>query len=79
MHLGGGTAGGVLIMEQRWTVDRYDAPSGDLEFWAMRRGKVSNAANQNDCRYVPACRRRQIMMRVSMAVAVAAVVGLALS
>lgn len=66
-------------MEQRWTVDRYDVPSGDLEFWALRRGKVPSAANQNDCRYVPACRRRQIMMRASLAVAVAAVVGLALS
>jgi hypothetical protein len=66
-------------MEQRWTVDRYDVPSGDLEFWAMRRGKVPHAANQNDCRYVPACRRRQIMTRVGLAVAVAAVVGFALA
>jgi hypothetical protein len=66
-------------MEQRWTVDRYDIPSGDLEFWAMRRGKFPSAANQNDCRYVPACRRRQIMMRVGLAVAVAATVGFALS
>ena len=70
---------GRIGMEQRWTVDRYDVPSGDLEFWAMRRGKFPAAANQNDCRYIPACRRRQMMMRVSMAVAVAAVVGLALS
>ena len=66
-------------MEQRWTVDRYDVPSGDLEFWATRTGKMPSAANQNDCRYVPACRRRQIMMRVSLAVAVAAAVGFALS
>ena len=40
-------------MEQRWTVDRYDVPSGDLEFWALRRGKVTYAANQNDRGYVP--------------------------
>jgi hypothetical protein len=66
-------------MEQRWTVDRYDVPSGDLEFWALRRGKVPAAANQNDCRYIPTCRRRQIMMRVGIAVAVAAAVGFALS
>lgn len=66
-------------MEQRWTVDRYDVPSGDLEFWALRRGKIPHAANQNDCRHIPACRRRQIMMRVSLAVAVATAVGLALS
>ena len=66
-------------MEQRWTVDRYDEPSGDLEFWALRRGKVPSAANQNDCQYVPACRRRQIMVRVGLAVAVAAAVGFALS
>ena len=66
-------------MEQRWTVDKYDVPSGDLEFWATRLGKMPAAANQNDCRYVPACRRRQIMMRVGFAVAVAAAVGFALA
>lgn len=66
-------------MEQRWTIDRYDVPSGDLEFWATRTGKLPAAANQNDCRYVPACRRRQIMMRVGVAVAVAATVVLALA
>lgn len=65
-------------MEQRWTVDRYDGPSGDLEFWALRRGKIPHPANQNDCRYVPACRRRQIMTRVGLAVAVTAAVVLAL-
>jgi hypothetical protein len=66
-------------MEQRWTVDRYDVPSGDLEFWALRRGKVAHAANQNDSGYVPASRRRQIMLRLGAAVAVAAIVGLALA
>jgi hypothetical protein len=66
-------------MEQRWTVDRYDVPSGDLEFWATRTGKMPEAANQNDCRYVPGCRRRQTMMRISLAVAVAAAVGFALA
>ena len=66
-------------MEQRWTVDRYDVPSGDLEFWAMRRGRFPHAVNQNDSRYVPIRRRKQIMMRVGVAVAVAAAVGFALS
>lgn len=66
-------------MEQRWTVDRYDVPSGDMEFWALRRGKVPNAANQNDCSYVRPGRRRQIATRIGIAVAVAAVVGFALS
>jgi len=66
-------------MEQRWTVDRDDVPSGDLEFWALRHGKVQHAANQNDSRYVPACRRRQIATRVGVAMAVAAMVGLALA
>ncbi len=47
-------------MEQRWTVDRYDVPSGDLEFWALRRGKVPYAANQNDRGYVPT-RARQML------------------
>lgn len=28
-------------MEQSWTVDKYDVPSGDLEFWAWRRGLIS--------------------------------------
>ncbi len=27
-------------MEQSWTFDKYDMPSGDLEFWAIRRGMV---------------------------------------
>jgi len=34
-------------MEQRWTSDRFDVPSGDLELWAMRRGKIPSPANQN--------------------------------
>lgn len=66
-------------MEQRWTVDRDDVPSGDLEFWAMRRGTFPQPANQNDSRYVPLRRHKQIMMRVGVAVAVAAAVGFALS
>ncbi|HEY6631704.1 MAG TPA: hypothetical protein VIZ90_09650 [Rhizobiaceae bacterium] len=66
-------------MEQRWTVDRYDVPSGDPEFWALRHGMAQRAANQNDSRYVPACRRRQVATRIGLAMAVAAVVGLALS
>ena len=66
-------------MEQRWTVDRYDVPSGDLEFWALRRGKVSQAANQNDRGYVHARRCRQIMVRTGVAVLVAVAVGVALA
>jgi hypothetical protein len=65
-------------MEQRWTVDRYDVPSGDLEFWALRRGKVSHA-NQNDRSYVHARRCRQMMMRAGVAVLVAVAVGVALA
>jgi hypothetical protein len=65
-------------MEQRWTVDRYDVPSGDLEFWAMRRGKVPHAANQNDRGYMPARRCRQMAMRTGVAVLVAVAVGVAL-
>ena len=34
-------------MKQSWTVDKYDVPSGDLEFWATRRGIMPEAANQN--------------------------------
>jgi hypothetical protein len=52
-------------MEQRWTVDRYDMPSGDLEFWAMRRGKIPHAVNRDDGK------RGRMMMRVSLAAAVA--------
>lgn len=33
-------------MEQRWTNDRFDSPSGDLEFWAIRHG-IRSPANQN--------------------------------
>lgn len=65
-------------MEQRWTVDRYDEPSGDLEFWALRRGKVTYAANQNDRGYVPT-RRRQKLMRTGAAVLIAVAVGIALA
>ena len=34
---------GIFEMEQSWTVDKYDVPSGDLEFWARRRGLISDA------------------------------------
>ena len=46
-------------MEQSWTVDKYDVPSGDLEFWATRRGKMPVAANQNDHDFVPVNRRQR--------------------
>lgn len=66
-------------MEQRWTVDRYDVPSGDLEFWALRRGKVPLAANQNNSSYVHARRCRQVAVRTGVAVLVAVAVGIALA
>ena len=31
-------------MEQAWTVDKYDVPRGDLEFWATRRGFLGSAS-----------------------------------
>jgi len=34
-------------MEQAWTVDKYDIPRGDLEFWATRRGILKQSANRN--------------------------------
>jgi hypothetical protein len=62
-------------MEQRWTVDRHDEPSGDLEFWALRHGKVPYAANQNDRGYVPT---RGCIMRTGVAVLIAVALGVAL-
>ncbi len=38
---------GRLDVKQSWTVDKYDVPSGDLEFWARRRGMMPETANQN--------------------------------
>lgn len=64
-------------MEQRWTVDGYDMPSGDLEFWAIRRGNVPLAANQNK-KGAAAGRGRQFLMRSGVAVLVAIAVGIAL-
>ncbi len=57
-------------MEQSWTVDRYDVPSGDLEFWAIRRGKIPQAGNQS--------RRKQMLIRTGVAVLAAVAVGVAL-
>ena len=34
-------------MEQAWTVDKYDIPRGDLEFWATRRGILKQSATRN--------------------------------
>jgi hypothetical protein len=62
-------------MEQRWTVDRNDVPSGDLEFWALRRGKAPHAVNQNNHGYVPT---RSCVMRTGVAVLIAVAVGVAL-
>ena len=66
-------------MEQRWTVDRHDEPSGDLEFWALRHGKVPYAANHNDRGYVPTRRCRQMLMGTGAAVLIAVAVGIALA
>ncbi|MCX7303261.1 MAG: hypothetical protein NTV73_02825 [Hyphomicrobiales bacterium] len=63
-------------MEQRWTVDGYDMPSGDLEFWAIRRGTVAQPANQN-MKGAAAGRGRQFLMRSGFAVLVAVAVGIA--
>jgi len=57
-------------MEQSWTFDRYDVPSGDLEFWAIRRGKFPRAETQG--------RRKQMLMRTGVAVLAAVAVGVAL-
>jgi hypothetical protein len=57
-------------MEQSWTFDRYDVPSGDLEFWAIRRGKFARIEAQG--------RRKQILMRTGVAVLAAVAVGVAL-
>lgn len=36
-------------MEQAWTVDKYDVPRGDLEFWATRRGMLEGPAGRCAC------------------------------
>lgn len=63
-------------MEQRWTVDREDdAPSGDLEFWAIRHGMPQLAANQNDRTATPRSRK---LVRAGLVVLAAVAVGVAL-
>jgi len=64
-------------MEQRWTVDGYDMPSGDLEFWAIRRGNVAQPASPN-MKGAAGDRGRQLLMRSGFAVLVAVAVGIAL-
>jgi hypothetical protein len=64
-------------MEQRWTVDGYDMPSGDLEFWAIRRGNVAQPASPN-MKGAAGDRGRQFLMRSGFAVLVAVAVGIAL-
>jgi hypothetical protein len=63
-------------MEQRWTVDTYDVPSGDMEFWAVRHGKVPHAANRNERSAV--ARRSRIFVRAGLVVLAAVAVGVAL-
>lgn len=60
-------------MEQSWTVDRYDVPVGDLEFWAIRRGKLPQAANRNE-----RGRRGRLLTHAGIALIVAVAVGMAL-
>jgi hypothetical protein len=52
-------------------------PSGDLEFWAIRRGTVPQPANQN-LKGAPAGRGRQVLMRSGVAVLFAVALGIAL-
>lgn len=61
-------------MEQRWTNDRFDAPSGDPEFWAMRRGKIASPANQNE----PGATRRRKIVGTGIAVLALVAMGVAL-
>mgnify|MGYP001566567669 CR=1 FL=1 len=61
-------------MEQRWTNDRIAAPSGDLEFWAMRHG-IPSAANQNRR---PAASRKRTIVSTGLAVLAIVAVGVAL-
>jgi hypothetical protein len=65
-------------MEQSWTVDKYDVPSGDLEFWATRRGKMPAVANQNDRDFVPVGRRKRVLLRGGLAVLAAVLIGVVL-
>ena len=60
-------------MEQRWTNDRIAAPSGDLEFWAMRHG-IPSPANQNGR---PAASRHRIV-KTGLAVLAIVAMGVAL-
>ncbi|MBX3580775.1 MAG: hypothetical protein KF810_02615 [Rhizobiaceae bacterium] len=60
-------------MEQSWTVDRYDVPVGDLEFWAIRRGKLPQAANRNG-----RGRRGRVLTHASLAIMAAVAVCIAL-
>lgn len=64
-------------MEQSWTVDRYDVPVGDLEFWAIRRGKLPLAANGNR-RISQNSRRARILTHAGIALLVAVAIGMAL-
>ena len=66
---------GRLNVKQSWTVDKYDVPSGDLEFWATRRGIMPEAANQNlrDSKRGPG-----IVRRVAVAASLAILIGFAL-
>jgi hypothetical protein len=64
-------------VEQRWTVDGYDMPSGDLEFWAIRRGNIPQPANQN-LKGVAAGRGKKVLMGSGFAALMAVAVGIVL-
>ena len=62
-------------MEQAWTVDKYDIPRGDLEFWATRRGMLEPA----DSALVAESWRGAILMRrLAIVAALSYATGLAL-
>lgn len=63
-------------MEQRWMVNSNDVPAGDLEFWAMRRGRVMPPSNPGGCD--PAARRRKVLVRAGISVLAAVAIGIAI-
>lgn len=63
-------------MEQRWMIDSNDVPTGDLEFWAMRRGRLMPPPNEGGGD--PASRRRKVLMRAGISVLAAVAIGMAI-
>jgi hypothetical protein len=67
-----------LEMEQSWTVDKYDVPSGDLEFWARRRGAMPVPANQNFAAPEQPSDAKLALKRLAMVAWLAILLGLAM-